>query len=391
MKKLITALMLITMVTGCLTGCGGETDEVEPVASESNRWLELLRILPENEVTLKAAYLQTAEFADIIRKQFPEVPEGSLMSAELVAHNNLPLFAKTSYTDEEWKETVGFTIMDVTESIVATSGPPSDYQAVRGEFTAEDIENAARTGPLNEHMEVVSYKGYEFYSWGEDRAIHLDWRSGVRNLGRGHRLAYVDGFALWMLWTDGIKEMIDSYEGNIPSLADNKEYQQLATVLEDMGTATACFSYDSVSISDFMEIFSENLEEIRQRGREQQIEEFENEPLLKAFSSFATGAGEDEDGTYLVIVLMNPDEGAAKANVDLLEQRINESQMYPYTSSPQGLSGKWTDNDRIESMEIYSDGRLTVAKLYGPVFINWDGLSSVGTVGGPYIPLLLHE
>ncbi len=393
MKKFIAVIALVLLVIATFipqTGCGGESEVAGPVPSESNRWLELLSILPENEVTLKAAYLQTSEYGDIIIKQFPEEPEGSIMSAELIAHNNLPLFAKTSYTDEEWKETVGFTVKDVTESLMASSGPPSEYQAVRGNFTAEDIEYAARNGPLSEHLEVVSYKGYEFYSWGEDRAVHLDWRSGVRNLGRGHRLAYVDGFALWVLWTDGIEEMIDSYEGNIPSLADNGEYRQLAAVLEDMGTVTACFSTDSVSISEFMEIFHENFKELREKGQEQQIEEFENEPLLKAFSSFAAGAGEDEQGTYLVIVLLNPDESNARANVDLLERRINESQMLPYVTSPQKPYRKWTDNDRIESMEIYSEGRLTVAKLYGPVYTNWDGFTSVGR-GDVYLPLLLHE
>jgi hypothetical protein len=387
MKKLITVIALVLLLVVMLipqTGCSGDTEGAEPVASESNRWLELLSVLPENEDTLKSAYIQTGGYADILRKQYSEKTEEPFMAVELIAHNNLPLFANAAYTDQEWKETVGFTVKDVTESVMAGSGPPAYYQAVRGNFSKEDLENAARTGPLNEYIEVESYRGYEFYSWGEDFDIHMDWRSGVRRVGRGHRLAYVDGFAIWMLWTDGLKEMIDAYEGNIPSLADNEEYRQLAAVLEDMDTVTAFFSSESLTISEFKEMFRDNFEELRDKGQEQQVEEFENEPSLKPYLSFATGAGEDEQGTYLVIVLANSDESTARANVDLLEQRINESQMLPYLEGDR----KWTDGGHIESMEINSNGRLTVAKLYGPVYTNWDDFD---LTSGAYMPLLLHE
>ena len=104
----------------------------------------------------------------------------------------------------------------------------------------------------------------------------------------------------------------------------------------------------------------------------------------KPFSSFASGAGKDEQGTYLAIVLLNPDEGTAVANVDLLERRINESLMLPYIEGDR----KWTDGDHIESMEINSNGRLTVAKLYGLVYTKWDDFD---LTSGAYMPLLLHE
>ncbi len=61
MKKIITITTLMSLlVTTVLlpAGCQQEPEETEPVASESNRWLELLSALPENEVALKAAFLQ---------------------------------------------------------------------------------------------------------------------------------------------------------------------------------------------------------------------------------------------------------------------------------------------------------------------------------------------
>ena len=97
------------------------------------------------------------------------------------------------------------------------------YEALRGRFNQDDVDNAARTGPMNEMLEVVPYQGHQFYSWGEDFGINLSMRSNVRPLGRGHRLALLDDFILWIKWTDGIKEIIDSYEGISESLADTAD------------------------------------------------------------------------------------------------------------------------------------------------------------------------
>ena len=96
------------------------------------------------------------------------------------------------------------------------------YEALRGRFNQDDVDNAARTGPMNEMLEVVPYQGHQFYSWSGDNDINMSMRSNVRPLGRGHRLALVDDFIFWVRWTDGMKEMIDSYTDNIESLADNE-------------------------------------------------------------------------------------------------------------------------------------------------------------------------
>jgi hypothetical protein len=370
-------------------GCNGETGETEPATSENNLWLKYLSILPENETTLSAACIQTSEYRDLLDRFYAEQSEGPAQPVEQLAFNNLQLFGNRSYTDEEWKNTLGFTIDDVTATIIASAGPPSEYQAVFGTFTAEDIRNAAMNGPLNEYMEVMSYNGYEYYSWGEDRAIHMDWRSNIRNLGRGHRLAYVDGFALWMIWTEGIESMIDAYAGNVASLADKEEYRLLAAELEKTGAVTAFFSSEVLSLTEFIERTREHLTDVEGSVFEEQ-DPLGNEPMLKPFSAFVTGAGEDEDGRFMVIILLNPNEETAKANVSLLKARINESEMFPYTTNPDMRNIKWTDDDAIESMEITSRGRFTIAKLYSEVIYRWKYFHYWGTIG-PYVPLLLHE
>ncbi|MFC2014671.1 hypothetical protein ACFLUP_01615 [Chloroflexota bacterium] len=377
MKKSIKLTILLLMATTLLLqpGCAKEP---EAVTSESNRWPELLRVLPENEYSLKGAFLQDEGYKQLYSQDKDETLFLKIMPM---------LVLSTPYSEAEWQETLGFTRADITQTILAQADDNrlQYYQAVRGQFSQEEVENAAKTGPLNEHLETMTYRGVEFYGWGEDDDIHMDWRSGVRKIGRGHRLAYIGDFACWVIWTDEVKEMIDSYKGKVKSLADNEDYRLLAEVLEEMGTVTAFFSAESQSITHVMEIHKEELDELRDEGQEQFIKEIENEPLLKPYQALAAGAGMDENGTYLIIALANPSEAATKENVGLLEQRINESKVFWKS----GGDRKWMDS--IESFDIKSQGRLTVAKLYGVVFTNWADFEVSRGLRRSYRPLLMHE
>ncbi len=388
-KSIIVGIIPVLFIALLLpiASCNGETEETEPATSENNRWLKYLSILPENETTLAGTFIQTSEYRDMLRRFYAEQSEEPVQPVERLAFNNLELFNKGSYSDEEWKNALGFTRDDITAAIIASAGPPSEYQAVYGTFTAEDIETAAKTGPLQEHLEIKSHAGYEYYSWGEDMGIHMspEWQSNIRNLGRGHRLAYADGFALWMIWTEGLTDMIDAYTGTIPSLADREDYQLLAAELEKTGAVTAFFSADVLSITEFTERVNEHSTGQAESAFEEAIKD---EPLLKPFTSFVTGAGEDEDGRFMVIILVNPDESTAEDNVSLLEARINESEMYPHIANWRNKT--WTDDGGIESMEITSKGRLTIAKLYSEVIFSWKYFHYYSTQG-PYSPLLLHE
>ncbi|MDD5703419.1 MAG: hypothetical protein PHU23_15400, partial [Dehalococcoidales bacterium] len=176
MKKLIGTIALTLLLATTLllpAGCTQETEETEITSSESNRWLELLSILPENEETLKAAYLQDTAYT-----------REKITQPDYAVGINLPMFGSGpgSYSDEEWKATLGFIRDDVDQAIYAGSAPPRYYEALRGSFNQDDIDNAARTSPMNEMLEVISYAGHEFYSWGEDFGVNLAMRSNVRPL-----------------------------------------------------------------------------------------------------------------------------------------------------------------------------------------------------------------
>jgi hypothetical protein len=380
MKKLtgvIALILLLATVVLVPVGCGGDRMP-EVTVSVAKRWPELLRVLPENEETLKAAYLQ--DNAYMLEK---------ITQPEYAIGHNLPMFGSSpgSYSDEEWKATLGFVASDIDQTIYAGSAPPSYYEAIKGRFNRNDIDNAARTGPMYEMLEVVSYAGHEFYSWGEDFGVNLAMRSNVRPLGRGHRLALVDDFVFWMLWTEGIEEMIDSYEGNIKSLADNDVYQLLAAGLEELDTVTAFFSSEPQSASNFKEIHEQHLEEMEPETREILLEELESGVKLKPYLALATGAGKDEEGYYLAVALANADDATAKQNVKLLEQRLNQSRR---VWGPRPRNGGELWSDFIENMSIESSGRLTLAKVYGPIVEYWDQFE-MSSSWGPYEPLLMHE
>ena len=384
MKKVITITTLALLLATTLiwqSGCGKET---EVPTSESNRWLELLSVLPENEITLKAAFLQDNAYLEEKRQQYPQI------SAEYAIIRNHPLLSGSSpgaYSDEEWKETLGFVSADIDQRIYAGELPLDYYEAVRGRFSRDDVDNAARTGPGNDMLEVVSYQGHEFYSWGGDNDINMSMRSNVRQLGRGFRLALVDDFIFWVRWTDGMKEMIDSYEDNVKSLADNEDYKLLAGALEELDTVTALFSAESQSRSYVSEIYQQIIEDPDNNERRQVlVEEIKRELRLKPYQAFATGVGIDKDGYYLAIALLNPSEEVARENATLLEQRINQSKIAMAWHSQSG--DKWSD--LIESMEIESKGRLTLARLYGAVVECWVNFNVMGMMG-PYEPLLIHE
>ncbi len=365
----MTLLMLAAIVLPA--GCSKEDGTRVP---ESNRWLELLSVLPANDNTLRSAYLQDLAYL--------EKKRDSTSSLRYPLARNLPLFGSSpnAYSDEEWKQTLGFTQADVIQTIFAGAPPMSYYEAIHGRFSREDVDNAARTGPGNEMMEVVEYHGRQFYSWGTDNDINMSLRSNVRPLGRGHRLALVDDFILWVRWTDGIKEMIDSHEGNIESLADIEDYRLLSEALAGMDTVTAFFSNESQSQSRVADIYRQVIDDPDNNERRQLlVDGIQSDDLLKPYQALATGAGIDERGYYLAIVLLIPSAEVAQDNAALLESRLGQAWNVE-SASP------WTDI--VVSMEIESQGRLTLAKLYGEASAYWDNFD-LGT--GHYEPLLVHE
>ena len=225
---------------------------------------------------------------------------------------------------------------------------------------------------MNDILEEASYKDINYYSWGEDDELNLTRRSGVRHLGRGHRLTIVDDYVFWTTWTDCLKEMVDCHEGTRLSLAWVEEFQLLTEGLAELGVYSAYLTAERQTLELVLATASVAL----QKAEDELRQELEDSPPLEPYQAFATSIGLDEKGYFMGVVLAHADSETARKNETLLEQRLYDTSSL-YTGEP------WAD--RIESMDIKSRGRITVAKLYGDITESW--LEFVNQRD----PLLLHK
>jgi hypothetical protein len=149
--------------------------------------------------------------------------------------------------------------------------------------------------------------------------------------------------------------------------------------MDDLDTTNTFFSSESQSLSSIRTWRTQTPDQFVNGQDQRFFTATDGSTLLKPFPAYAVGAGIDEKGSYMAIVLLNADNNTASKNAQLLATRISK-----YQSVWQGL--KWAD--LIENTKIESQGKLTVAKLYGPIAANW---TSFDKWNGEYEPLLVTE
>lgn len=376
-KTILIILMLTVFATIFSSACTPPKSE-----ERDNHWLELLNILPANQSTFNGAYLRDDAYKTEIIKKYPEAE--SPLSPDDSAFV-IPLFGESPhrYSDQAWQAELGFVRTNVSKTIYAGVPPAVSYQAACGSFDESKIDNAVKTGPYKVTPEIITYQGYEYYSWGQDNQPNLQMQTPVRPLGRGYRLALVDNFVFWVPRTAQIQEMIDSYENNIDSLADLGSYRELSATLVEANTFRAFFSAASYSIDNIKEAYKSLLDEpVSNEKVKYFIDELQNPsaPLLKQFEALATGVGIDDTGYFLLIALYNGTTAAAKQNAALLEQRIEQ------VAGPASDLSWW---DITTEINVSYEGQITMAKLYGEATRYWDDFAIQGF--GMVQPLVIHE
>ena len=380
-KTIVKALVGTILATVLIapTGCGtpGAVSSPPPSThqSSSNRWLDLLRVVPVTENTTKAVFLQDNV---LIEDRF-HLYDSQTYSVGYTE----PMFWKEDVRtgEAEFQRDLGFNRADVDKVVCAGFLPDNYYQALKGHFSSDNIDSAVRTGALNDILKVAVYDGHEFYSWGADRESRMEWRSETRRFAYGSRLALVGDFVFWVPWTEGIEQMMDGYDGKIPSLADQKDYQMLADGLAGLDTVNGFFSTESQSVADVRHLYDQQFS-MDNSGQASFTQELDRPLRLERYEGLATGAGADANGYYLAIVLLNRDEAAARQNATLLKQRIDQAQLV-WRSRP------WSQY--VQTSEIRTEGRLTLAKLYGPACELWQHLSPSVKNQAPYEPLLVYK
>ena len=253
---------------------------------------------------------------------------------------------------------LAFDLREVDQSVEAGL-PPAVLEVVRGRFdpaATDKALSACAECPIPDRQER---HGVPFYSWGEDLLQNVESRflpPAFDSFGRGGRIAVLDRYVFRTVETPGINALIDANGGNRRSLADVDEFRLLAKGMSTLESYSVLFSDMTQQVGGDIAwgLLGDGTQEERLRMAELQ----ENFPILRSYQVFGTGAGRDEQGPYMAVVLVHADESSAIENAELLRARFLEAPPLP-TWHPEPFHGI------VKSVETQTDGRVLLAKVRG--------------------------
>ena len=253
-------------------------------------------------------------------------------------------------TNPTFREYLGIDARNV-DRIAWAMTPPGELEVVWGSFDPEETENALKACTECPDHVLQEHRGVPFYSWGED--LRVDTTAilsppAFDELGRGGRIAIQEGRVFRTVRTSDMEDLIDASQGKSRSLADVDEFEQMAKAIEATGAYGAF-------LSDLIFSFNDTAAGLGVTP-EQLIDTLENYVPLRPYVAFATGAGEDAQGPYMVLVLVHDSARLASENKDRLQAIIDEASSFR-TSEP------WSEF--VEGVEIDTDGSRLGAKLRG--------------------------
>ncbi|MCE2463882.1 MAG: hypothetical protein J4F46_08250, partial [Dehalococcoidia bacterium] len=192
-------------------------------------------------------------------------------------------------------------------------------------------------------------------------------------LGRGGRIAVLDEYVFRTLGTSEMKTLVDVHLKESPSLADVEEFRLLAGGMSQL-TAYTMFLSDGVERWRLPN-YAKGL-----TGHYISLEDVERElavagPWLRPYQAFGVGAGKDDEGRYMALVLVHADGDSAEENMGLLHRIIEEG-----SSALDDIP--WSDLIDINSLEINAEGRLLLAKIRGSIAASPIKSDKMGVAGG---------
>ena len=360
-RNLLLTVMSVTTVL-LLAACGGGTGDGEGSVFE-----ELLGTIPDTLETRGFVefhdYLRFREAFDI-RLPGPEADEEAL-GEYLLRPIGMPQFqgpfisgyGEAGFQAVERRRYLGFDVRNVDQSLLAGS-PPGTLEVLRGSFDPDATEEALKACSECDPPRQTEWSGIRLYSWGEDLAVDTNKilaPPAFDRLGRGGRLAVLDDYVFRTVETAGMIQLIDASLGLRDSLADADEFRLLATGLDELNAYSGLLTDETqsldVALTDLLGGFGGNF---TQQEVAQLRATMEAEPLLRPYDAFATGAGKDNRGQYMAVVLVHRSERVDRRNVELLRRRIEEAKSL-VTGEP------WADF--FDDMEIQADGVVLLGKL----------------------------
>ncbi len=209
-------------------------------------------------------------------------------------------------------ESVGYSFTSIDAEIQAGT-PPHEMVAAIGRFDPKATSDAL--AHQNEWpswaVEVYTteeYRSVTIHSWGGGFETHLLDRfipPHIDMLGRARPLAVTRNYLFYTFSLENIKSMIDASQDKAESLADLPEFAEIVDKLSSLKVYSVLLGNESLANGD--PGFPENYPG----------------PLLNNFETFGSAFGEDENGTFMALVLYHENHDDAEANASLLEQRLN--------------------------------------------------------------------
>ena len=266
-------------------------------------------------------------------------------------------------TSEHLKH-LAFDVRDMDQVIVTV--PPSDViEIIAGRFDPKSTDEAIGSCSECQAPSREQHGGVAYYRWGEDgssdRTLALA-PPAFDQFGRGGRIAVQDTYILRTLTTDGMASAIDSIQGQTASLLEVEEFSLLGAGMSLLEPYRVIMSDAAYGLREMTELYVQ----YEQDGSEEEKKAAAELALsggaepLRPYQGFAVGAAKDDAGPYMVLALVHADEAGARENVELLKDRI--------AGATSALEHKlWSQTIDIQGSEIWSEGKLLLAKLRGPI------------------------
>ena len=325
-------------------------------ASSTKSYEDLLKTIPDTPYTRKQVhindYTRYREFYDIAlsSESFGGEESKKMQRSEAIPSWWTDVFFGPFYHHTLDLKYLGFGYENMDQSIIILTDHFHDgdqLEVIKGRFNTQRTDEALKACSECPTPELVEHRGIQFYSWGEDYEIGPTRRlapPAFDEFGFGSRIAVVDSFVLRTLATPRMQSLIDAKLGQVPSLADSKEFQLLAAGMSRLG-AFSMFLSDEVQPWKLAEY--EHFESLGITG-----------PWLRPYKAFALGGGADDGGAYTALVLLHADEGSAVENVGLLRRIIREERSVIGDFS-------WSDHFDLDSLDIYAEGPVLLGRLRG--------------------------
>ena len=303
-------------------------------ATAASGFQELLEVIPDTAESrgyvLLNDYQRFRETFDI-QLPGPEAGDEALMDYLLrpldmpnwVTGPFISGYGQTAPQALDRRQYLGFDLRNVHRSAEA-GVPPGVLEVVRGDFDPGVTAWALAACTECDAPEETERHGVKFYSWGEDlraNLVKILVPPAYDRLGRGGRIAVLDEYVFRTVETPGMRNLIVTSVGRRDSLADVEDFRLLAAGLDELNAYSEFMTDKTQSLDETLtNLFAESA--FTQEDMASVRARLEEEPLLKPYDTFATGAGRDSRGQYMAVVLVHASERAAEQNVKLLRQRI---------------------------------------------------------------------